>query len=130
MLDTSKAFEIAIDHDGKPSAEGLAFFHTDIVCVCVFVCVCVSICVCVCVCVGGGVSGWCGCGCGCGWVDVGVGVNLVPQAHKHPRVVPRSIKLSIIVWNGDCLTTATKVCPYLEARCQSVNCNQVCHNGL
>ena len=35
VLDASKAFKTAVDHDGQPSAESLTLFHTDSVYVCV-----------------------------------------------------------------------------------------------
>ena len=52
VLDAPEAFEVAVDHDGQSSTEGLTLFHADSVCVCICgMCVCVHVCV------------WYGCAC-------------------------------------------------------------------
>ena len=61
MLDAPEAFEVAVDHDGQSSTEGLTLFHADGVCVCMW---------CVCVCVCGVCVGVCLCVCGCMFVCV------------------------------------------------------------
>ena len=37
-----------------------------------------------------------------------------PGAHKRGEAAPRSIQHCMIVWNSDVLTTAARLCPYLD----------------
>ena len=39
---------------------------------------------------------------------------VLPRAHKQREAAPRNVQLRMIAWNSDVLTTAARLCPYLD----------------